>query len=280
MDWTTFRAGGLVGCTAGDGDLLTVFLHGGPGLTDYMEGCADEVLAGAGDRIRAVRYQQRGQAPSTLDGPLSMDQFVADVFAVADHFVADRVVLVGHSWGGHLAMHAAVADPARIAALLLIDPLGGVGDGGRSTMNGVFQQRVSSEAWDQVIALPATAESDEQGEARLRLVWPGYFADPATAPPMPPIGFSRDVSVALWADIVRLQSDGHLERGLHDVVAPTHYLVGLQSPIDPETNQATVALLPSAMLQTINCGHFPWLESPGSITDAAARLLARVPTGG
>lgn len=279
MDWITFTTGGgLVGWTVGAGQLLTVFLHGGPGLSDYMEACADEVLAAAPDRIRAVRYQQRGQAPSTLEGPLGIDQFVEDVFAIVDHFGADRVVLVGHSWGGHLAMHAAAAEPSRIAALLLIDPLGGVGDGGRSTMNRVFRRRVGPRVWDQVIALAEKADTDEQRQERLRLLWPGYFADPGTAPPMPPIRTSRDVSMALWADIDRLQSEGYLERRLPDIVAFTHYLVGLQSPIDPLISQATVSLLPSAYLETIDCGHFPWLESPGSVTAAASRLLARIPT--
>ena len=38
--------------------------------------------------------------------------------------------MVGHSWGGHLLLHLAVAAPERLRGGLAIDPLGAVGDGG------------------------------------------------------------------------------------------------------------------------------------------------------
>ena len=37
--------------------------------------------------------------------------------------------MVGHSWGGHLLLHVAVAHPERLHGGLAVDPLGGVGDG-------------------------------------------------------------------------------------------------------------------------------------------------------
>jgi pimeloyl-ACP methyl ester carboxylesterase len=38
--------------------------------------------------------------------------------------------VIGHSWGGHLAMHLAVRHPDRVLGLVIADPLGAVSDGG------------------------------------------------------------------------------------------------------------------------------------------------------
>jgi pimeloyl-ACP methyl ester carboxylesterase len=40
-----------------------------------------------------------------------------------------RAYVVGHSWGGHLALHVAEAMPERLFGVLAVDPLGSVGDG-------------------------------------------------------------------------------------------------------------------------------------------------------
>ena len=82
-------------------------LDGGPGLSDYTAPLADELA----DGFRVLRYQQRGLAPSVTTGPFSVEQHVADAVAVLDAAGAGRAYVVGHSWGGHLAMHLAVRAP-------------------------------------------------------------------------------------------------------------------------------------------------------------------------
>ena len=37
--------------------------------------------------------------------------------------------MVGHSWGGHLALHVAMVLPERLLGVVAVDPLGSVGDG-------------------------------------------------------------------------------------------------------------------------------------------------------
>ena len=44
------------------------------------------------------------------------------------------------------------------------------------------------------------ATPEESLEA-LSLVWPGYFADPGSAPPMPHVEFSQPASLGLWTDL-------------------------------------------------------------------------------
>ena len=103
-----------------------LLLHGGPGLNDYLQSLADEL-----DGLFPIaRYQQRGVAPSTESGPRDVETHVEDVAAVLDALGWSRAVVVGHSWGGHLVMHFAVAHPERLIGFVSIDPLGAVGDGG------------------------------------------------------------------------------------------------------------------------------------------------------
>src|SRR5688572_24066846 len=137
--WETFETSGTVGWQTGAGSLLALVLHGGPGLTDYTAELCEEVLAAGDGRLRVARYQQRGAPPSSLDGPFTVAQLVADAIDVLDHLQAPTALLVGHSWGGHLAMHIAAAHPERTAGVLLLDSLGAVGDGGTGTMASVIE---------------------------------------------------------------------------------------------------------------------------------------------
>src|SRR5579871_2989485 len=98
--------GSITGWLAGTGPPVLV-LHGGPGLSDYTAPLAAELT----DAFEVIRYQQRGLAPSVTSGPFDIGQHVADAIAVLDAVGADRAYVVGHSWGGHLAMHLAVRHP-------------------------------------------------------------------------------------------------------------------------------------------------------------------------
>ena len=71
--------GRIAGWRAGSGPPALV-LHGGPGLSDITE----ELAAELADRFSTIRYQQRGLAPSTVEGPHTVDQNVADALAVLD----------------------------------------------------------------------------------------------------------------------------------------------------------------------------------------------------
>ena len=105
---------------AGAGVLL---LHGGPGLSyGYLDSLAEELAAD----YEVASFQQRGLEPSTPQGPFTVEQALADIGSVLDGLGWERAWLVGHSWGGHLAFHAAVSVPERLLGVLSVDPLGAV----------------------------------------------------------------------------------------------------------------------------------------------------------
>src|SRR5438034_6279361 len=93
--------GSIAGTRAGQGPPALV-LHGGPGLSgEYTEPLALELA----DLFDTIRYQQRGQEPTTVREPYTVEAHVDDAVAVLDGLRIERAWIVGHSWGGHLAMH-------------------------------------------------------------------------------------------------------------------------------------------------------------------------------
>ena len=114
--------GELSGWVTGEGPRVLA-VHGGPGMNyDYLDDAVLELAA----RYRVATFQQRGLAPSTLQGEFTVAEAVADIAAVLDGLGWEAAYLVGHSWGGHLVFHAALAIPDRLAGVLSVDPLGAV----------------------------------------------------------------------------------------------------------------------------------------------------------
>jgi pimeloyl-ACP methyl ester carboxylesterase len=268
-------AGPIAGSHSGSGPAL-LLLHGGPAMSDYMDLLAPEL-----DGWQAIRYQQRGLAPSAQDGPFTVEQHVTDAVAVLDELGAERAVVLGHSWGGHLALHLAVTHPGRVAGLIAVDPLGAVGDGGVGEMGAAMAARLSPaslvqlEAVNARLATPAAKDADAL--ASLRLLWPGYFADPAAAPPLPG---SMRISLACYGGTFGSVA-GHLGSGfggrLKEITAPAVFVLGELSPMPPRQGEETAALLPGAEVRVVpGAGHLPWHEKPGCVADAAGWIRGRL----
>ena len=261
--------GSISGWRSGSGGPVVVVLHGGPGLSDYTETLADEL----DDGYAVVRYQQRGLAPSTAEGPFTVPTHVGDLGAVLDAIATAPVYIVGHSWGGHLALHLAAADPGRIRGLVVVDPLGVVGDGGESDLMRIMAERIPPDAMARASELDERAMAGtgtpEEALESLALVWPAYFARPSEAPPMPPMELSLPCYSGTWQSIHDELPRVDWAARLGRFEAPVAFVLGAQSPVPPEHGLATAALFPSAATEVLEgCGHFLWFEQPGAVRRA------------
>ena len=99
--------------------LPLVLLHGGPGVPhDYLEPL--ERLADAGRQV--VVYDQLGCGRSDHpDDPslLRVERFVAELASIRAAWGLERIHLYGQSWGGMLALEAALSGADGIASLIL-----------------------------------------------------------------------------------------------------------------------------------------------------------------
>lgn len=101
-----------------------VFLHGGPGVPD-MAGDTAFLRPLTDDGFDLYVYDAIGSGGSTrLPDPTdyAVSRDVADLEHVRTLIGADRLVLVGHSYGGLLAAHYLAAHPDHVEKLVLISP--------------------------------------------------------------------------------------------------------------------------------------------------------------
>lgn len=85
-------------------------------------GARYQVLAGELPGVRVHAVDLRGHGRSPWVPPWRIEQHVADVLGVLDGLGLDRVPVVGHSFGGAIAVHLARTVPERVERLVLLDP--------------------------------------------------------------------------------------------------------------------------------------------------------------
>ena len=264
--------GTLGGWVVGRGQSV-LLLHGGPGLRhDYMEAVADELHTG----YRVASFQQRGLTPSTLEGPFTIPQAIRDVVSVLDALEWARALLVGHSWGGHLAFRFAAAHPERLLGALAIDPLGIVGDGGLQAFEAELHARTPKEGRKRLDELEEQEKSaelnpDEAAEFQA-IIWPAYFADPENVMPRPDTEIRKEVFDGLVSEVGEGTEEVTAALGRGEV--PYGVVAGAASPFPwGQAARATVELSPTAFLKVIpSAGHFVWYEAPGSVRAALDQL--------
>jgi proline iminopeptidase len=262
--------GSLVGCAAADG-APALLLHGGPAIPDYLGPCALE-LEGV---FATNRYTQRGVPPSTAGAPYSIESHMEDALTVLDARGHERAWVIGHSWGGHLALHLLVAHPERLLGVIAVDPLGAFDvfeEQGRR-----MKRRLSAEEVARVDEIEARRHAgevtDEELVERWGLLWPQFFLHEELAS-APPKNVGPQCSIGTNASIFAHFEQRTLELRLPGACLPLLIVHGAQSPLTVESAERTAALVPGAVFEPIDdCGHFPWIEQPGSVRRAVERFL-------
>lgn len=98
-----------------------IILHGGPGFShNYLLPDMDRLA----DAFRLIYYDQRGRGKSARNSPpaaVSIQSEIEDLDAVRAHFQLEQAALLGHSWGGLLALEYALRHPERVSRLILLN---------------------------------------------------------------------------------------------------------------------------------------------------------------
>ena len=100
-----------------------VFIHGLPGIAKDFSPLISKLC----DRFRCISYDRAGygaSAPADKKRPVGIRKNVEDLTRLLDTLDVQRVVLVGWSYGGHIALAAAGYMPTRVTRVVLLGSAG------------------------------------------------------------------------------------------------------------------------------------------------------------
>ena len=136
------------------GPVRVLALHG---LTGH--GQRWQLLAGLLPETAFAAPDLIGHGRSSWDAPWTIDANVAAIAALLDDTAEAPVLVVGHSFGGALAMQLAAARPDLVGSLLLLDPAVGL-DGG-------WMREIA----DAMLSSPDYPDADEARREKLHGSW-------------------------------------------------------------------------------------------------------------
>lgn len=275
--------GGKVWCLElGEGDGLPLLvLHGGPGSThnSYYE-----PLSQLAHKHRIILYDQLGCGHSDKpeDSSLwSLERFVEEVEAVRTHFDLNHFALLGHSWGGALAMEYMVTYGTAVARLILMGPL-------LSTAWWLADaQRLREKLPSAVVELmhqheqAGTTDSVAYNNA-VTLFYERHVCRVKELPERVRNGrklFGRAVYNYMWGanEFTCTGTLANYDRvpDLHRIQVPTLFLCGQYDEATPETVQKYHQLVAGSQMHVFaNCSHAPQLEDPESFISVLGQFLA------
>ena len=107
--------------TRGHGDPV-LLIHGCHIAGSFLELAAQPALT---ERYTLIRYHRRGYLGSTPPlGPVSIADQAGDARVLLDHLGVERAHVVGHSYGGTIALQLAADASDRVRSLVLMEPAG------------------------------------------------------------------------------------------------------------------------------------------------------------
>jgi proline iminopeptidase len=257
-------------------------LHGGPGLDHaYLLPQLQEL---AKDH-RVIFYDQRGSGKS-LDTPLDAEhinitQFTDDVEAVRKELKIDHFALIGHSWGGLLAMSYAVKYPDHLSQLILVTPAPASVSGQEGFMK-EFTKRTQSIAKE--IAPLFDGEAFKKLNATeisdlYRNTFRVYFYNPGDVDALT-LQFNVPSARSGFKVNELMLKSCWLHKGcailpqLSSIKTPTLMIYGTGDLVPVSSgNEINKAIFGSHIIFIKECGHFPYIEKPDELFGAIREFL-------
>ncbi len=250
----------------GQGPPLLI-VHGGPGLDHsyflpQMQGLARD--------HQLIFYDQRCSGRSQSDllpEQVRLDAFIEDIEAIRRHYGLGQVNLLGHSFGGVLAMQYALRYPDRLRCLILSNSQGASSEA-RNEENARLARR-TDEAYQVKMDSIRMSPEFQAGNARayeafFRHLFSIEFYRPELAEELNislPDEFlaNSELLQNLYLDLASYDFHDELDK----VKAPTLLVFGDYEPLADLVGPKLQAAFPNAITKRIpKCGHFPFIEQP------------------
>jgi proline-specific peptidase len=281
---------GIVGDRQASGKFPLLCLHGGPGAThDYLSPIAALAEGGRG----VVFYDQLGSGnsdPVRGASRWTIDLFLEELGVVRRALGLDRVHLLGHSWGGQLALEYALLQPSGLASLVLADTLSSStqwaseADRLRGELPPDVQHTLSKHENAGTTDSPAY-----QNACKVYYRRHGCLTPPRKRPPWLRQAFSKldsnpEVYATMWGPsefcVTGTLKNWDVTSRLGEIHVPTLVVGGRHDEATPTITETLQRGIPgSERVIFENSGHFPHIDETGRYLQVVGHFLDRVEAG-
>lgn len=279
--WIDYGEYRLAGYSAGSGGVTVMLINGGPGLPSYDIRDSMMSLVGAGYRV--VSYDQLGTGMSDKpDDPSlwTIERYSQEVEVVRKAFGLTEFYLLGHSWGGMLAVEYAVTFGAALKGLVLEGTCADArhfADEAR-----VLARRLG----DETITMMTRREKEgtmDHPEYRAAITLLEYRHIWRTEKPWTGLGYqkanwNRQIYEAMQGPNEFLLT-GNLRdwsriEDLKSLACPALIIVGEHDHMTPDCSRHMHVAIPNSRLVIFrNCGHVPRREFPDAYLREVTEFL-------
>lgn len=253
-----------------------LLMHGGPGL-DHTTLASLEPLA---DRFTLVFYDHRcnGRSTGAVES-MTWENLTADADALRQHLGFDRWAVLGHSFGGMVALEYALRYPERVTQLVLLDSCGDARWAQHNAPEILARRGYSRPAVRAARRFYSGRLAPEEVRPTVLRFFRAYFYrfNLATLPGALLSGIRLRMRPEAFVFGARvLQTGWTVMDRLHEIEVPTLVLGGRQDFLFPPEHQAILAdRLPDARLEIVElAGHAPHAERPSEVMEMVVRFLA------
>ncbi|MFG2352331.1 alpha/beta fold hydrolase [Streptomyces sp. NPDC048521] len=234
------------------GDVPLVFVHG---WTANRHRWDHQVAHFSGGR-RVIRLDLRGHGDSTGAGVRTIAELAEDVLTLLDHLEVERFVLIGHSMGGMIAQTIALAHPARVERMVLVNSIG------RMTYS---RGRGLLMAASTLVPFRLFVAANIQ-----RAFAPGYPREEIREHVRASAGTPREVVMTLYGamrafDVLdragEIRTPTLMVHGYHDVQLPVRQMLRMAKAY------------PDAVVRILDAGHELPVEKPAELTAVLDRFV-------
>lgn len=225
-----------------------------------------------------ILYDQRGRgaSPPPADPErATIEDDAADVRALREALGISEWDVLGHSWGGGIAMLAAALDTDGIRNLVLVDAVGLTSEW-LDALHDIALSRLSGDAYARLAAFDPTALFDPDPARQAvynRALYPAWFHDGELGAMFTP-PLARSATGA--AVVARLRREGFdWRQQAARIRARTLLVHGASDMIPVAQAEGTAAVIARASLRVLQAaGHMPFWEQPEQFFALVEEFLA------
>ncbi len=258
-----------------------VILHGGPGLDQsYLLPQMTELSK----QYRVVFYDQRGSGKSTstlIDVEhINVEQFVQDLDSLRKALQLKQIIILGHSWGGLLAMHYAINHPQHVSAMILMNSAPATSMGFQ-TFAEEYKKRTQpiTKELTEIQTSDKFKQFDPQTTSLFyRKIFSTYFYQSHAVDELTlsftPISAKNSAEISNIFGSTLFSKPYDLRPQLQKLAIPTLVITGDADPIPVKAEKEMADSVKNAQFFVIRqSGHFPYIEQPNVLFSKINQFL-------